>query len=142
MAYALDLCRSILPRREALNKSAPPESTAQGVQRGPVPLGNAPHPFHRQNCSAFRKEKDVMLECWFRAALIALGLLASALALGMTAALPAMADEHAHAAPPYVPGLGELMSANQMRHAKLWFAGEAGNWPLAAYDLDELKEGF
>lgn len=83
-----------------------------------------------------------MLECWFRAALIALGLLASALALGMTAALPAMADEHAHAAPPYVPGLGELMSANQMRHAKLWFAGEAGNWPLAAYELDELKEGF
>ena len=29
-----------------------------------------------------------------------------------------------------------------MRHAKLWFAGEAGNWKLAAYELDELKEGF
>ena len=83
-----------------------------------------------------------MLECRFRAALIALGLFASALALGMTAAPPATADEHAHAAPPYTPGLGELMSANQMRHAKLWFAGEAGNWPLAAYELDELKEGF
>ena len=45
-------------------------------------------------------------------------------------------------APAYVPGLGELMSANQMRHAKLWFAGQAGNWPLAAYELDELREGF
>ena len=45
-------------------------------------------------------------------------------------------------APAYVPGLGELMGANQMRHAKLWFAGEAGNWPLAAYELDELREGF
>lgn len=39
-------------------------------------------------------------------------------------------------------GLGELMGATQMRHAKLWFAGEAGNWPLAAYELDELREGF
>jgi hypothetical protein len=26
--------------------------------------------------------------------------------------------------------------------AKLWFAGEAGNWPLAAYELDELLERF
>jgi hypothetical protein len=42
----------------------------------------------------------------------------------------------------YAPGLGELMSLNQMRHAKLWFAGEAENWRLAAYELDELKEGF
>jgi hypothetical protein len=40
------------------------------------------------------------------------------------------------------PGLGELMTFNQMRHAKLWFAGEAGNWKLAAYELDELGEGF
>jgi hypothetical protein len=43
---------------------------------------------------------------------------------------------------PYVPGLGEIMSATQMRHTKLWFAGKARNWPLAAYELDELKEGF
>jgi len=40
------------------------------------------------------------------------------------------------------PGLGEIMSANQMRHAKLWFAGEAGNWPLADYEVDELTEGL
>lgn len=43
---------------------------------------------------------------------------------------------------PYSPGLGELMSLNQMRHVKLWFAGEGGNWKLAAYELDELKEGL
>jgi hypothetical protein len=42
----------------------------------------------------------------------------------------------------YIPGLGELMSAQQMRHAKLWFAGENGNWRLASYEVDELKEGF
>lgn len=43
---------------------------------------------------------------------------------------------------PYVIGLGEIMGLTQMRHAKLWFAGDAGNWPLAAYELDELREGF
>ncbi len=40
------------------------------------------------------------------------------------------------------PGLGEIMTLNQMRHAKLWLAGEAGNWNLADYELDELQEGF
>ena len=42
----------------------------------------------------------------------------------------------------YVPGLGEIMSLQQMRHVKLWLAGEAENWDLAAYELDELGEGF
>ena len=45
-------------------------------------------------------------------------------------------------APVYTPGLGEIMSLQQMRHSKLWSAGSAHNWPLAAYELDELKEGF
>lgn len=43
---------------------------------------------------------------------------------------------------PYVPGLGEIMSLTQMRHLKLWFAGQAENWALAAYETDELEEGF
>jgi hypothetical protein len=43
---------------------------------------------------------------------------------------------------PYSPGLGEIMTLQQMRHLKLWFAGQAGNWPLADYELDELKEGY
>ena len=42
----------------------------------------------------------------------------------------------------YASGLGEIMSLQQMRHLKLWFAGQAKNWPLADYELDELKEGF
>lgn len=46
------------------------------------------------------------------------------------------------AAEPFVPGLGELMSLQQMRHVKLWLAGKAGNWKLAAYEVDELSEGF
>jgi len=42
----------------------------------------------------------------------------------------------------YVPGLGEIMSLQQMRHVKLWLAGQAENWDLAAYEADELSEGF
>jgi hypothetical protein len=46
------------------------------------------------------------------------------------------------AAEPYRPGFGEIMSLQQMRHTKLWFAEQAGNWDLASYELDELGEGF
>lgn len=42
----------------------------------------------------------------------------------------------------YAPGLGEIMTLQQMRHTKLWLAGQAGNWPLAAYEIKELGEGF
>lgn len=42
----------------------------------------------------------------------------------------------------YSPGLGEIMAQSAMRHAKLWFAGSAQNWDLAAYEIDELHEGF
>jgi hypothetical protein len=42
----------------------------------------------------------------------------------------------------YTPGLGEIMTLTQMRHTKLWFAGQAGNWALASYEMDELKEGL
>ena len=55
---------------------------------------------------------------------------------------PATASKAAPAPSPWTPGLGELMSLQQMRHVKLWFAGEAGNWKLAAYEVDELNEGF
>jgi hypothetical protein len=34
------------------------------------------------------------------------------------------------------------MTLQQMRHTKLWLAGEAGNWSLAAYEIKELGEGF
>ena len=32
------------------------------------------------------------------------------------------------------------MIFTQIRHAKLWLAGNAGNWELADYEIDELKE--
>ena len=42
----------------------------------------------------------------------------------------------------YEPGLGEFMTATQLRHAKLWFAGKDSNWDLAAYETDEIKEAW
>jgi len=42
----------------------------------------------------------------------------------------------------YHPELGEQMLTLQIRHARLWFAGEAQNWLLAAFELQEIKEAF
>ena len=42
----------------------------------------------------------------------------------------------------YMPGLGEFMLVIQTHHAKLWLAVRAQNWPLAAYQLSEMKEVF
>jgi hypothetical protein len=42
----------------------------------------------------------------------------------------------------YVPRLGDIMNAAQTRHIKLWFAGKAKNWDLAAYELRQLKAGL
>jgi hypothetical protein len=40
----------------------------------------------------------------------------------------------------YVPGLEQFMNVILIEHNKLWFAGKARNWPLAAYELGEIKE--
>jgi hypothetical protein len=61
--------------------------------------------------------------------------------LALALVFPARAAEEG-AKETYASGLGEIMSLQQMRHLKLWFAGQAKNWPLADYELDELKEGF
>ncbi len=43
---------------------------------------------------------------------------------------------------PYSPGIAEIMIMTQIRHDKLWLAGDARNWDLADYEIDEIKEGF
>ena len=40
----------------------------------------------------------------------------------------------------YKPGFGEFMSGIQVHHAKLWFAGESKNWPLADFEIHEIME--
>ena len=55
---------------------------------------------------------------------------------------PATSAPEKSTAEAFVPGLGEIMSLQQMRHTKLWLAGQAGNWKLAEYEVEELTEGF
>jgi len=39
----------------------------------------------------------------------------------------------------YVPSLGDLMAAIQLRHSKLWYAANRRNWSLADYELQQLS---
>jgi hypothetical protein len=57
-------------------------------------------------------------------------------------ATPVMLAAAAEPAKTYAPGLGEYMAATQVRHAKLWFAGKAENWPLAGWEVNEIREGL
>lgn len=58
------------------------------------------------------------------------------------AAAPAAKPAEAPKAPAkaYVPGLEQFMNVILMEHNKLWFAAKARNWPLAEYELGEIKE--
>lgn len=62
-------------------------------------------------------------------------------ALAALAALWAGAA-NAKAPSPYIPGVGEIMGATQMRHIKLWYAGKVKNWALAHYEVHEIEEGL
>src|SRR5580658_6860576 len=73
------------------------------------------------------------------AAVAAAAVFASLAAIAQEKSAP---QEPASQEEPYQPGLGAIMALQQMRHIKLWFAGHAGNWPLADYEIGELKEGF
>lgn len=42
----------------------------------------------------------------------------------------------------YLPRLGDIMNLIQVRHAKLWFAGQAKNWDLASYELAQLRQSL
>jgi hypothetical protein len=62
------------------------------------------------------------------------------LALSLIAFLPMLAANAQNAPAP--PKISDIMAQQQRRHIKLWFAGHGGNWPLADYEIDELKDGF
>ncbi len=40
---------------------------------------------------------------------------------------------------PYQPSLADIMVATQLRHFKLWYAGEVGNWGLANYEVIQIR---
>lgn len=69
--------------------------------------------------------------------------MARRLTLTLAAGCMTVAFAARSAPPPYAPGLGDFMTAYvQPHHLKLWYAGKAANWTLAAYEADELGETF
>jgi hypothetical protein len=76
------------------------------------------------------------------AALLAASMFTAMTAHAQNAPAPSAAAPPETANPADLPGLGEIMTLQQLRHIKLWFAGRAGNWPLADYEIGELQEGF
>jgi hypothetical protein len=76
------------------------------------------------------------MRAWAVVVILALSLSAGASRVHGQASTPQDARQ------PYMPGLGEFMLGTQTRHHKLWLAGNAGNWELADYEIDELKEGL
>jgi hypothetical protein len=49
-----------------------------------------------------------------------------------------IAQENSGQRASYVPRLSDLMVVIQIRHAKLFYAVKARNWPLADYELEQL----
>ena len=84
--------------------------------------------------------------------IVAMGIALCGVACGATAVSPAANDQAEITAlrkelaelkkSAYHPELGEQMLGLQIRHARLWYAGQARNWTLAAFELQEIKEAF
>src|SRR5271166_1340363 len=55
--------------------------------------------------------------------------------------VPVLADDQkpANAQERYLPRLNDMMVATQLRHFKLWYAGAVQNWPLANYELVQIR---
>ena len=79
-------------------------------------------------------------------------LFAAMAVLFIVAASPLQADEQkpansqeqtpSNAQERYVPRLNDMMVATQLRHFKLWYAGMVQNWPLANYELVQIRNAI
>jgi hypothetical protein len=75
---------------------------------------------------------------------MAAGLALAAVVIACTRQTPAPAPPAVvpSPVPSFVPDLGAEMMLQQMRHTKLWLAGSTKNWPLAAFEVQALTDGF
>jgi cytochrome c553 len=67
--------------------------------------------------------------------------IAIAAAAYAAASLPVLADDQKPppAQPVYAPRLNDIMILTQFGHFKLWNAGAVQNWPLANYELEQIR---
>ena len=70
--------------------------------------------------------------------------LALALLLCASAPLAAVGQSAPAPAPDALPApeVADIMGQTQLRHFKLWFAGALGNWPLANFEVEQMKRSF
>ena len=59
----------------------------------------------------------------------------------VAASLTALAEDQkpAPAQQGYTPRLNDIMVITQLGHFKLWYAGAVQNWPLANYELEQIR---
>jgi hypothetical protein len=62
-----------------------------------------------------------------------------ALATGLSFPVLAADQQSAPSEQAYQPSLADIMVATQLRHFKLWYAGEVRNWTLASYELAQIR---
>jgi cytochrome c553 len=75
-----------------------------------------------------------------KAAMVTLRHLAIIAAACAAASLTALADDQKPAGQPaYTPRLNDIMVITQLGHFKLWYAGAVQNWPLANYELEQIR---
>jgi cytochrome c553 len=74
-------------------------------------------------------------------AMVLLRHIAIAAAACAAASLPVLADDQKPppAQPVYTPRLNNIMILTQLGHFKLWYAGAVQNWPLANYELEQIR---
>jgi hypothetical protein len=67
--------------------------------------------------------------------------IAIAVAACAVASLTALADDQKPAPEQraYTPRLNDIMVITQLGHFKLWYAGAVQNWPLANYELEQIR---
>src|SRR5580704_14357671 len=66
----------------------------------------------------------------------------ASLAIGMSFPVLAGDQPPGKAQPPYLLRLSDIMVATQLRHFKLWYAGQVKNWELANYELAQIRASF
>ena len=61
--------------------------------------------------------------------------------VAITLATPLFAEDQSaeRSQRPYLPTLADIMGVTQLRHFKLWYAGEVDNWDLAKYELGQIQ---
>lgn len=78
----------------------------------------------------------------YRRILVAAVFAAVGASLGIAATCVAAEEKGPETLADVRPTLGDLMTLAQLRHFKLNYAHQVGNWQLAAYELDKLEETF